>query len=137
MRRELAAPAQGVPEACVVGSKLDGALDERQSLVESPLPRYVDHRKLVERLNELGIGVERLTRECLTRGNVVCGVPLLGVVEELLGVAVGRQRTPSTRRTASSSVKTRNEFVRTFPWPLTASATRVIVSSSGAWAMTT
>jgi hypothetical protein len=53
-----------------------------------------------------------------------------------LGARVA-QRTPSISLSVSSSLKTRKEFVRTLPWLLTASDTRVIVSSSGASAMTT
>ncbi len=86
------------------------------------------------------VRVERqgLARERHARGDVVRRVTGLRLAKELARL-VDRvaQRLPSISPSASFSVKTRNEFVRTFPWPLTASATRVIVSSSGASAMTT
>ncbi len=134
---ELAAPAKGVPDAGVIGAQLGRALDEGQAFVETPPAGDVDHGEMFECFD-----VIRIERECPQRQRFACGeivgaLPELRLTEEFAGVLAGRQRIPSTSPSASCSVKTRNELVRTLPWPLTASATRVIVSSSGASAMTT
>ncbi len=93
---------------------------------------------MLQRFDAAGIQCERLAREAEASGDVAGRVPVAGTGDQLERLAIGgAQCSPSTRSTVSSSVKTRNEFVRTFPCALTASETRVIASSSGASAMIT
>ncbi len=93
---------------------------------------------MFERLDVLRIEFERLAGEFDARGDVTRRVVTERAFEERSRFIVRRsQRSPSTSFRASCSLNTRNELVRTFPWLLTASATRAIVSSSGASAMTT
>lgn len=138
MGGELCAPPQRVPEACVIGAKRDGPLDEREALGVASATRDERGAKILERRDETGVQVERLTGERDAARHVAGGVPRARTLEQRRGrVVIARQRRPSMICSASSSVKTRNEFVRTLPWLLTVSETRVIVSSSGASAMTT
>jgi len=93
---------------------------------------------MLERLDAVRVQSQRLTRECHASCDIASRVALLRAEEQRVRLFAGRrQLSPSTNRNASGSVNTRNEFVRTLPWPLTASDTRVIVSSSGASATTT
>ena len=93
---------------------------------------------MLQRLDVVRVEIERAARERDARGRVVGGLAPLRLGEERAGLVVRvGQCIASTSFSASSSVNTRNEFVRTLPWLLTASDTRVIVSSSGASAMTT
>lgn len=138
VRRELVAPAERIPESGVLGPERDRAIDEREAVNVSALPGNQCRRKMLDRLDVVRIEIERLSGECDARRGIVRGLTLLCFGEERpcrrMRVA---QCIASTNFSASSSVKTRNEFVRTLPWLLTASETRVIVSSSGASAMTT
>ena len=93
---------------------------------------------MLDRFDVLGVKCDRLPCQLDAPGDVVCGMAGLRLGEERARVCLRvAQRMPSMSFNASRSVNTRNELVRTLPWLLTASETRVIVSSSGASAMTT
>lgn len=98
-----------------------------------------DGRDKLERRDEVRLDRQRALGRGKRTGRVVRRLEPLRFLEQVLGArrVVSRQWIASTMRTASSSVNTRNELVRTLPWLLTASETRVIVSSSGASAITT
>ena len=135
---ELRAPAECVPEAGVIRTERDGALDGSEALRVAAAAGDEDRREMLERFDAVGIDRERLAREFHARGDVTGGVALLGLGKQGARVVSGAaQCMPSSIVRSSGSVKTRKEFVRTLPWLLTASETRVIVSSSGASAMTT
>jgi hypothetical protein len=138
VRRELVAPAGGVPDAGVVRSGRDGAIDEREPISVPAATRDQQCGEVFERFDVRRIEVERLAGQFDARGDVTRRVADECSFEERPRLIVLRgQCSPSTSFRASCSSNTRNELVRTFPWLLTASETRVIVSSSGASAMTT
>ncbi len=138
VRGELSAPAEGVPEAGIIRTEGDGALDCGDAVGVASAAGDEDGCEVLERFDVVGVDLERAMREGHTARDVARGVALLCLGKERAGVVSrAAQCMPSSRERSSASVKTRNELVRTFPWLLTASETRVIVSSSGASAMTT
>jgi hypothetical protein len=138
VRGELGAPAERVPEAGIAATERDGALDQRETISVLCAPRDEQGRQVLERFDVIGVERERAPRQGNGFRDVMRRMTLAGLREEGACLCLGgRQWMPSTSASASLSVKARNEFVRTLPWPLTASDTRVIVSSSGASAMTT
>lgn len=87
-----------------------------------------------------GVGRERegLPRQINRTVSIALRQGLARLTKQIGGAGVERrQDAPSTSCNASASVNTRNVLVRTFPWLLTARATRVMASSLGASAMTT
>ena len=135
---EFTQPAQRVPQPGVVRPGFDSTLGVAEPDPIAPPPRDEQRREVLERLSERRVELDGPLRERDGAAGVARRCRCTRVVEQALGARVRRrQRMPSTSLRASSSVKTRNELVRTLPWPLTASETRVIVSSSGASAITT
>lgn len=138
VRGELAEPPERVPQSRIIGSRVDGALDERQSFIVHASARDEQRAQVFERFDERWIEEDRLSGEIDRRLGVATLMRRERRFKQALRFRVRRrQRMPSTSASASCSVNTRNVFVRTLPWLLTASETRVIVSSSGASAMTT
>lgn len=138
VRRELVAPAGGVPEAGVIGTRGGGTVDEGEALGVCASARDEERGEMLQRLGIGGIEIERATCEVDALREFARVVKADRLREEQPRLVGGRvQCGPSTSCSASRSSNTRNEFVRTLPWLLTASATRVMVSSSGASAMTT
>ena len=138
MRGELVAPAERVPDAGIIGAEGDGTIDERKPLRVLPPSRDQQRRKLLQRFDVVGVKLQRASRQIQARSDVMRGLTPLGLGEQSAGfIARLAQCNPSTSLSASGSVNTRNEFVRTLPWLPTARETRVIVSSSGASAMMT
>lgn len=138
VRGELRAPAERIPDAGIATAKRYGALDQREAIDILRAARDEQRRQLFERFDVIGIERECAPRQLDGRDVVVGYLTFACLREEPACLNLsGRQRMPSTSASASASVKTRNEFVRTLPWLLTASDTRVIASSSGASAMTT
>lgn len=138
VRGELVAPAGGIPDAGVIGTERDGPIDQRKSVGVVAAARDEMRREMLERLDVVGVEFERAPHEINAGRGVVCGLQALRLGEQCARrVVLGGQCSPSTSASASCSVNTRKLFVRTLPWLLTASATRVIVSSSGASAVIT
>lgn len=97
--------------------------------------RDQQRREMLQGLGVIRFERNRRTREVNAAGGIPRGVGCQRFLEQAARFA-RRQIVPSIMDNVSASVKTRNEFVRTLPWLLTASDTRVIVSSSGASAST-
>lgn len=138
MRSELIQPSERIPEAGVVGADGDGALDQVQALAIAAAAGDERGGEVFDRFDVGGIEFEGAPGEFGGGGVVVLRLALLRLSQQVVrfGARVA-QRSPSISCNASGSLKTRNEFVRTFPWLLTAREMRVIVSSSGASAITT
>ncbi len=137
VRGELVAPAQRVPETSVILARGNCALDQVETLGVLLPARDQYRRQMLERFRVVRVDGDRASCQ-FDRARRVAGrvrSQSIGVQRARL-VVRRRYRMPSTSCNASCSVKTRNEFVRTLPWLLTASDTRVIVSSSGASATT-
>lgn len=137
VRGELVAPAERVPQARIFGPGSDSAFDQCHAFFVLRPSRDQRCGEMFERLGEVWVEFDRTPR----RRDRLRGIARLVRCERLIvcgaGVVVRAQVSPSTSFSASFSVNTRNEFVRTLPWLLTASDTRVIDASSGASAITT
>lgn len=136
VRREFAAPAQRVPQAGIVRSRADRAFQQRDAFGVTPPSRHQQVRQVFERLREVRIKRDRRARQFDAASRVSRSVCVERFLEQSARV-VRSQFAPSIIDNVSASVKTRNELVRTLPWLLTASETRVIVWSSGASARMT
>lgn len=134
---EFVAPARRVPDAGVRGAGRDRTIDECEPLCVVAAARDEQGGEVLQRLDVLWIQFERPAGEFDTCRHIARGVMPKCIREERARFLLRRQRDPSTSFSACCSSNTRNELVRTLPWLLTASATRVIVSSSGASAMMT
>ncbi len=138
VRGELVAPAERVPDAGIIGADGGGAIDGGETLDVLAAAGDQQRRELLQRFDVVGITLQRALRQLQARGDVVRGLAPLCFGEQGAGIVARlAQCNPSTSLSASGSVNTRNEFVRTLPWLPTARDTRVIVSSSGASAMMT
>lgn len=138
VRGELVAPAERVPDAGIIGAEDGGAIDGGEAFGVLPAAGDQQRRELLKRFDVVGIQLKSALRQLQARGDVVRGLTPLCLGEQSARIfARLAQCNPSTSLSASGSVNTRNEFVRTLPWLPTARDTRVIVSSSGASAMMT
>lgn len=135
VRRELRTPAERVPKPGVIRPGAHRVLQMRDPFRESAPSRHQRHREKLPRLRVVRISSHSFPGGGDAARNITGGLARPGVGEALARLVA--QRNASTSATASVSVKTRKEFVRTFPWLLTARDTRVIVSSSGASATIT
>lgn len=120
VRCEFVQPARGVPEPGVVVSHEQRTLDHVESLSVLPLPRHQQSSEMFQRAGVLGVRSQRVA----CQGYRKIGAPLRmrfeRPLEEIVAIPVLSQRSPSTSASASCSLNTRNVFVRTLPWLLTA-----------------
>lgn len=133
---ELVAPAARVPESSVVGRGFDGPVEEGEAFAKRAASRHKRKGEKLHRLHEIRVDGERLAGVLDRARDVAQRLGRTRPGEQLLRSGLAQDAAP-TRRSVSSSVNARNELVRTFPCALTASDTRVIVSSSGASPMMT
>ena len=135
---ELIVPTTRVPETGILRAERDGTVNEGEPFGKPVAPCNEASAYELQRLDEVGVEGKRALSALQSASDVPRCMETLGLGEGSSSILVlSGQVIPSTICSASSSVKTRNEFVRTLPWALTARDTRVIVSSSGASAITT
>lgn len=137
VRCELVAPPQPVPEPWIVAAHADRPFEQRQPFVVGASARDEYRAEMLQRFDVRGIEFDRSARQRDRAGGVAGGMARERLCQQPFRFVGSRQSRPSVNASASCSVNTRKELVRTLPWLLTASETRVIVSSSGASAMTT